>query len=127
MLCATCHKVQGVGGLLGPDLSSVGAYMTPNSILESILRPNSDIKQGYETVVLTKKNGEVVSGLLHRKTNNATLIRQPNNDIIEIPSTDIEELDVSSVSLMPAGLTGSLHKDELRDLLAYLISLGKEK
>lgn len=127
LLCATCHKVQGVGGMLGPDLSSVGAYMTPNSILESILRPNSDIKQGYETVVLTKKNGEVVSGLLHRKTNNATLIRQPNNDIIEIPSTDIEVLDVSAVSLMPAGLTGSLHKDELRDLLAYLISLGKEE
>jgi len=127
MLCATCHKVQGIGGMLGPDLSSVGAYMTPNSILESILRPNSDIKQGYETVVLTKKNGEVVSGLLHRKTNNATLIRQPNNDILEIPATDIESLDVSAVSLMPAGLTGTLHKDELRDLLAYLIGLGKEE
>ena len=124
LLCATCHRNNGIGGLIGPDLTSVGAYMTPNSILESLLDPNTDIKQGYETVVITKTNGEVTGGLLHRKTNTATLLRLTNNDLISIPQEEIEKVDVSPVSLMPAGLTKDLHRDELRDLLAYLINLG---
>ncbi|MFT7161593.1 MAG: putative heme-binding domain-containing protein, partial [Bacteroidia bacterium] len=126
LLCASCHRINGNGGLLGPDLTSIGSYMTPNSILESVLNPNSDIKQGYETVLLTKTNGEVVSGLLHRKTNNSTLVRQPTGDIVEIPAAEIAKLDVSPKSLMPSGLTNNLNKNELKDLLAYLISLGVE-
>lgn len=127
LLCASCHKINGSGGLLGPDLTSVGAYMTPNSILESILNPNSDIKQGYETVLLTKTNGEIVSGLLHRKTANSTLVRQPTGEILEIPESEISNLDVSPSSLMPSGLTNNLSREELRDLLAFLISLGVDK
>lgn len=124
LLCATCHRNNGIGGLIGPDLTTVGSYMTPNSILESLLNPNTDIKQGYETVIVTKTNGEVVGGLLHRKTNTATLLRLTNNDVISIPQEEIEKVDVSPVSLMPIGLTKNLHRDELRDLLAYLINLG---
>ena len=126
VLCASCHRIKGNGGLIGPDLTSVGSYMTANSILESILNPNSDIKQGYETVLLTKINGEVVSGLLHRKTNNSTLVRQPTGDILEIPAAEIAKLDVSPSSLMPSALTNNLDKDELKDLLAFLIKLGVE-
>lgn len=127
LMCATCHRIDGIGGLTGPDLTTVGSYMTPNSILESILNPNSDIKQGYETVILTKTDGEIISGLLHRKTNNATLIRQVNGQIMEVPAAEIAQIDVSPVSLMPPGLTRNLHKDELKDLLAFLINLGVEQ
>ena len=123
LLCGNCHRTQFAGGLSGPNLTTVGAYMSPNSLLESILNPNSDIKQNYETVLITKKNGELISGLLHRKTNTATLIRQANNELIEIPMEEIAETDVSPVSLMPTGLTRNLSKDELKDLLAYLMSL----
>ena len=126
VLCASCHRIKGNGCLIVPDLTSVGSYMTANSILESILNPNSDIKQGYETVLLTKINGEVVSGLLHRKTNNSTLVRQPTGDILEIPAAEIAKLDVSQSSLMPSELTNNLDKDELKDLLAFIIKLGVE-
>ena len=127
LLCATCHRIKNIGGLSGPDLTTVGTYMTPNALLESILQPNSAIKQNYETVLVTTKNGEVVSGLLHRKTNTSTLIRQANSEIVEIPAEEIAAVDVSPISLMPPGLTRNLHRDELRDLLAYLSGLGKGK
>ncbi len=126
LMCGNCHKISYGGGLSGPNLATVGSYMTPNSILESILNPNTDIKQGYETVLITKTNGEIISGLLHRKTNNSTLIRQASGELIEIPSAEISETDVSPVSLMPTGLTRNLNRDELKDLLAYLINLGVE-
>jgi len=125
ILCGSCHRVDGIGGLIGPDLSSIGSYMTPNSILESILNPNSDIKQGYETVIINKKDGEVLSGTLYRKTDMTTLVRIASGEIISIPSEEIAKVDVSPVSLMPAGLTANLHRDELRDLLTFLSSLGK--
>ena len=124
LLCATCHRIDGIGGLSGPNLTTVGSYMTPNSLLESVLNPSTDIKQGYETVLVTKTNGEVISGLLHRKTDTATLIRLSNSEVISIPGEEIETIDVSPVSLMPAGLTRNLSQEELRDLLAYLVSLG---
>ncbi len=127
VLCGSCHRIRNEGGLSGPDLTTVGSYMTPNSILESILNPNSDIKQGYETVIISKKDGGILSGLLHRITSDATLLRLANSEVISIPNDEIAETDVSSVSLMPAGLTASLHRDELRDLLHYLINLGVEK
>jgi putative heme-binding domain-containing protein len=127
LLCATCHRVDGIGGLIGPDLSRIGTYMTPNSILESILNPSSDIKQGYETVIATKTDGEVISGTLYRKTDVASLIRIASGEIVSVPNSELEKLDVSAVSLMPAGLTASLHRDELKDLISYLINLGMEK
>lgn len=124
LLCAACHRINKMGGLSGPDLSTIGSFMTPPAILDAILHPNNDIKQGFETVLLTKNNGEIISGLLDRKTHNATLIRLANNEIIEVPAAEIAKIDVSPISLMPTGLTRNLHKDELKDLLAYLMSLG---
>ena len=122
--CATCHRIGNAGGLIGPNLSTVGSYMTPNSLLESILNPNTDIKQNYETVLITHKDGEVSSGLLHRKTGSSVLLRQTDGSLKEIPSAEIAKTDVSPVSLMPTGLTRDLHEEELRDLLAYLVRLG---
>ena len=127
LMCASCHRIDRIGGLIGPDLSTIGTYMTPNSILESLLNPSSDIKQGYETVIATKTDGQVISGTLYRKTDSATLIRIPSGEIISIPNEELEKTDVSSVSLMPAGLTASLHRDELKDLLIYLVNLGAKE
>ncbi len=126
LLCATCHQIDGFGGKIGPDLSTVGAYMAPNSLLESLLDPSQDVKQGYETVVLTKKDGTLISGTLHRKADDATMIRMVSGEIVSVPSAQIDHMDVSPVSLMPVGLTHSLRQDELVDLVRYLVELGAE-
>ena len=123
MACAVCHLVNGKGGKLGPDLSTVGSYMTPESMLESLLNPSTDIKQGYETVIVTKKDQSVVSGLLQRKTDTAALVRDPTGKVVSISNGDIATIDTSPVSLMPPGLTASLRHDELLDLLHYLMHL----
>jgi putative heme-binding domain-containing protein len=125
LVCSTCHVVNGKGGKLGPDLSTVGSYMTPESLLESLLNPNTDIKQGYETVILTRRDGTVTAGLLQRMAENATLIRDTTGEVISVPASEIASVDTSPVSLMPPGLTSSLRRDELVDLMTYLTSLGK--
>ena len=124
MACATCHLVNGSGGRLGPDLSTVGSYMTPESILESLLNPSTDIKQGYETVIVTRKDKTIVSGLLQRKTDTSVLVRDPAGKVVSIPVGEVAKIDTSPVSLMPPGLTSSLRRDELVDLMSYLTNLG---
>lgn len=126
LLCASCHRIDGVGGVIGPDLSSVGTYLSPGMILESIVKPSAIIKQGYETVNITKNNGQIITGVLQRKTDKATLLRISNGDIISVANAEIQKTEVSPVSLMPPGLTASLNREELKDLIYYLGTLGVE-
>ena len=125
MLCTTCHLIDNRGGKLGPDLTTVGSYMTPESLLESLLKPSSSIKQGYETVLITTKDEALVAGLLQRKTGDSVLIRDTTGKVTAIPNGNVKKIDVSPVSLMPPALTASLRRDEMMDLLKYLTTLGK--
>ena len=125
--CTDCHLVGGVGGRVGPDLSAIGAYMTPASILESLLEPSNKIKQGYDTVVIVRNNGTIASGTLQRRSERATLLRDATGKIVSVPNDEIEELKTSRLSMMPPELTASLRRDELVDLLRYLTMLGKQQ
>jgi len=91
-----------------------------------ILPPPNSIKQGYETVIVKRKGGELVSGTLQRRTDTALLIREPAGEVISVPNGDVEKLDTSPVSLMPPGLTDRLRRDELIDLMRFLTSRGKK-
>ena len=97
--------------------------MVPEGILESLLKPSKQMKQGYETVVIALENGKVLTGTLHRKTESAVLLREASGKITSVPSDQIDTLDSSAVSIMPPGLTNSLRRDELLDLLHYLMHL----
>ena len=97
--------------------------MTPQSILESLLNPNTDIKQGYETLLIKKKDNSIVSGLLQRETDDATLLRLPGGIEISVSNDEIESIENSEYSLMPAALTTALRRDELVDLMRYLTEL----
>ena len=124
--CIQCHQIRTEGGKIGPDLSSIGAYAQPAAILDSILSPNNDIKQGFETVIITRKDNTTVAGILQRRSDVATIIRDPANKIVAIPNGEISSSSKSPVSLMPAGLTANLRKDELLDLMRYLTELNGE-
>ena len=68
----------------------------------------------------------MVSGLLQRKTDTSVLVRDPSGKVVSIPAGDVAKVDTSPVSLMPPGLTASLRRDELVDLMTFLTSLGVE-
>ena len=121
--CTVCHQIGTGGGLVGPELSSIGAYAQPAAILDSILSPSRDIKQGFETVLVTKQDDTIVAGIFQRRSDTATLIRETTNKIVPIPNSEVKKIEKSPVSLMPPGLTLSLRSDELVDLLSFLVSL----
>ena len=126
LLCYTCHAIGGSGGSLGPDLTSLGASAPMDYIIDSLLQPQKKIKEGYHVVSVSLKNGSLISGTLPKEDTQSITVRDASDQSFVISKNDIASQTISPVSLMPPGLTASLRRDELADLVVFLSELGKE-
>jgi len=124
--CMKCHAIGGGGGIVGPDLTSIGGSAQIDYLIESLLQPSKKIKEGYHTTTVVRDDGTIASGVLVRKTEDEIVIRDNNGIEIAIPLSDVVEDAISPISLMPTGLTQKLRPDELVDLVAFLSRLGTE-
>lgn len=122
--CLKCHAVGGAGGLVGPDMVSLGASAQPDYLLDSLLDPNAKVKENYNTIIVATKEGRVVSGIQIRQSEAGVTLRTADNAVVTIPRSDIEEI-AAGVSLMPEGLVDSLTDDELSSLVRFLSELGR--
>jgi len=124
-VCSTCHRVGSEGGLIGPNLSVIGAVRSRADLLESIIFPNASLARGFETMVIVTKSGKTITGVMTRETADALVLTSNQRVDQKVLRNDIEEMTASPVSTMPAGIDQTLNADELRDLMAYLESLKK--
>jgi quinoprotein glucose dehydrogenase len=120
--CVRCHKVQGVGGEVGPDLTGIGTKQKRDYLLESIVEPDKQIAKGYETVVLTLTDGKVVSGILKAESKTEVRLMTPDGTQVVVPVADID-LRSRGPSAMPGDLVRHLTRQDLRDLVEFLIEL----
>ncbi|MEO6005634.1 MAG: PVC-type heme-binding CxxCH protein [Opitutus sp.] len=124
LACAVCHSIGGVGGKLGPDLTSIGASAPTDYLVESLLFPNAKIKEGYHSVLITTKDSRELNGMITHETSTEVTLRDSGNTVTSIPTNVI--VSRSSVgSLMPAGLLDALLPEERLDLIKFLSQLGK--
>ncbi len=126
MQCIVCHAIGGAGGVIGPDLVSIGSSAPVDYLIDSLLQPSVKIKEGYHTTLVTLKNGDSFAGAIAREDANELVIRDATGKENRIPKADIASNNISPVSLMPPGLTAQLREDEFVDLVAFLAQLGKD-
>jgi putative heme-binding domain-containing protein len=123
--CALCHKVNGKGGAVGPELSALGTAQPIDFIARAILEPQKEIKEGFTSVLIAMKNGEEFQGYVVRETKDEIVLRQPLlNEEVRLRRSEIAA-NRSNGSLMPSGLADQLSNEEFRDLVKYLSTLGK--
>ncbi|HBJ83704.1 MAG TPA: heme-binding protein, partial [Verrucomicrobiales bacterium] len=130
IMCATCHRFNGDGGSIGPDLTGVGNRYTLRDLLENIIDPSKVISDQYDSHEITKKDGSILIGRIVVEENEKVfLMTNPfaPNDHMAINESDIAKKGTRKVSMMPPGLINSLNQDELLDLIAYLVSGGNPK
>ncbi|ODA29597.1 PVC-type heme-binding CxxCH protein [Planctopirus hydrillae] len=124
LACMKCHAIGGAGGAVGPDLVSIGASAQLDYLLDSMVTPNKQVKENYNTVILALADGRVQSGIVTRKSASEIVLRDANDVEVVVPVKEIEEQSAGT-SLMPAGLADGLTQTELADLITFLSQLGK--
>jgi putative heme-binding domain-containing protein len=124
--CVACHAIGAVGGVIGPNLVSIGASAPIDYLIESLLEPSKKIKEGYHTNLITLKNGDSHAGGILSETDTEVVIRDLTGKHNRVAKADIGSQIISPVSLMPVGLTTQLREDEFVDLVRFMVELGKE-
>jgi len=123
--CTTCHAIGGAGGLIGPDLSSLGTSSPAETIIRSIIYPSVSIKEGYDLKRVVKKDGSELMGYLASDGANDIVIRDVTGKEVSIAKSQVQVMEKVPGSLMPPGLTASLDRDQFVDLVAFLTKLGE--
>ena len=119
--CVRCHKVGGEGGEVGPDLTGLSSRKSREYILESIVAPNREIAAGFETVLVTLKDGNAYAGQVKKETEAEIEVNSPEDGLIKIKKSEITERQ-RGLSGMPEELRQLLTKQDLRNLVEYLSS-----
>ncbi len=130
IMCATCHRFNGDGGSIGPDLTGTGNRYTMRDLMENIVDPSKVISDQYDSHEITKKDGSVILGRIVVEENGKVFIMTnpfAPNDQMAINESDIAKKGTRKVSMMPPSLINTLNQDELLDLVAYLVSGGNAK
>jgi putative heme-binding domain-containing protein len=118
--CAGCHRMEGQGGAVGPDLSQIGRFRDPRALMEAVVFPSSTIVPDYRSFTIANKEGKTVSGMIVRETSDAIFLRTHELAEIRVARADVEDISPSKVSIMPQGLEKTMSEQELADLLEFL-------
>ncbi|HEY1109274.1 MAG TPA: hypothetical protein VGE76_11595, partial [Opitutaceae bacterium] len=124
-LCVSCHAMETGSsvGKLGPNLNGTWrngvAYF-----LENIVDPNAVVGTDFQLNLVTKKDGSVVSGMIEKESDTALLVRTMT-ETVNVPKADIKTREVTTQSLMPAGLLEALPEKEIIELLLFLTTEQK--
>ncbi len=125
--CFACHRFRNQGGMTGPDLTTAGRRYSAHDLLDQVINPSKVINDQFSTVTVLTDDGLIHNGVIVNMSGDRislnTDLTDPNKRI-KIDRNTIEKLIVSKTSPMPVGLFNRMTKDEILDLIAYLISGG---
>ncbi len=126
-VCLSCHTMRGSGGVSGPDLTQLGTRFSAEDMMIAMIDPSQAVSDQYASDILHLKNGQTVVGrIIDEDEQNYKISQNPfSPDVLrEVPVDQVTDRKLSTVSAMPPGMINRLNEEELKDLLAYLISGG---
>jgi putative heme-binding domain-containing protein len=123
--CMSCHRVGDQGGTVGPELTTAGVCVPPEELVESVLWPRKRVKEGYAAITVATTDGKTRQGYRLEESGEAIVLRDPaTGDRVSIAKPDVEAVRDDG-TLMPDGLTAAMSPAERRDLVRFLLDLGR--
>ena len=122
--CAKCHKINGKGADVGPDLSKIAATKEKDKkyFLESLIVPSAQIAKGYDVHMAKTNDGKIFMGIVKTDDDKKLGLMQADGKLVEIPKDQIKSRIVQKESAMPP-LGEVLTKQEIRNLIEFLSTL----
>jgi putative heme-binding domain-containing protein len=121
--CASCHRVAGRGGRLGPDLTRIGIARSRAALVREIRTPSEWVPPIYETVTLVTKDGQRIRGTKKNEDVFSIQVMDQRERIQGYLKSNLQEVVYEKASLMPAFDTRRLNDSDLNDLVGYLTTL----
>lgn len=134
--CSDCHMVNGTGGVLGPDLSRVGAARSVSYLVDSIRQPDKELSSGmtdpnnhyglplvYDSVTLTRSDGTRLTGIARNEDTYSVQLIATDQKLHLLLKKDLTAITHQRRSLMPPYSEDALDAVQLQDLIAYLETL----
>jgi putative membrane-bound dehydrogenase-like protein len=118
-ICAKCHRLNGYGAEVGPDLATV-RNQPKQFLMTNILIPSQNIAQGYESYVVETTKGSNFDGVMGPQTPTTITLRHEDGKEDVIQRQDIKNMYVTNLSAMPADLEKQISVDQMANLLAFL-------
>ena len=128
--CVGCHKMNGKGANVGPDLTQLDPKYSPTDVLQHMLEPSLKIDRKYQAYLFVMASGKVVTGQIVKEDSDSIhVLDNPTapDKLRVLKKADIDEQEPSKVSIMPRGVLNKLTREEIFDLLAYVVSKGDSK
>ncbi len=125
--CVLCHRFDGEGGAVGPDLTGVASRFSYKDLIDSIIDPSNVISDQYVSTRIDTKDGDVIVGRIVSSDGNEIKVMvdaYKPDQLTTVKKADIDTQKASKVSIMPANLIDTMNRDEALDLLAYIMSRG---
>jgi putative heme-binding domain-containing protein len=118
--CVQCHAIAGRGGLLGPDLSTIGLQRSLKHLREAILDPSLRVADGFRPVTVTLRDGRKISGVAKNHSNYAVQVLDAEGRLHLLQQSDWRGVEFGRESPMPADYARRLTPAEIENLLAFL-------
>ena len=122
--CVRCHAIFEWGGDAGPVLAGIASKRSPKELLESLIEPSAQYSPGYGVATLTLKDGTTTAGIVMEETETEIKLKIGKEDLQTIAKSQVEARE-NIPSSMP-GVKEILTKQQIRDLVAFLVSLKEE-
>jgi putative heme-binding domain-containing protein len=121
--CASCHRVAGRGGRIGPDLTRIGVARSRAALVREIRTPSEWVPPAYETVTLVTKDGQRLRGAKKNEDVFSIQVMDTRERIQGYAKANLQEVIYEKTSLMPAFPPSRLNDSDLSDLVGYLTTL----
>ncbi|GAA5484796.1 DUF7133 domain-containing protein [Haloferula sargassicola] len=121
-MCSACHQVDGKGIAFGPSFDGVGARLSREDLVMSIIDPNEAINSAYLVNNLELTDGTALTGFVPAENDKSLDFRQPDGSIRTIPMSEIRKRDTIRQSSMPEGLGAAISPQEFLDVVEFLSS-----
>ena len=120
--CTTCHRVDGAGARLGPDLSDIGRLRRALELETSIVEPGKEILYTNRMYKVVTKDGATVTGRLLNLDSFTVLMLDTKEQLRSFEKAGLRDFGFVDTSPMPS-YKDKLNTQELADVVSYLVSL----
>jgi len=121
-VCAACHKVEGVGHEIGPNLATI-KNRGAEALLVNMLDPSREVNPQFVNYVLLTDDGRQMTGMIAAETATSVTLKRGDDAGDTVLRINIGELASTGLSLMPEGVEKQLTRQEMADVIAYLLAI----